>query len=210
MPAHNGDVYQVVDTQVFNGQTCLNVYFYKATDVPLGADASDVTAAFIETVLPTLTPLQVNDVVHTSIKATNLFDPTDQNEELISTAGEGSGDPLGTFEAYPFRLIGDNASVRSGSKRIAGVPEDATTNGVVTASGVITDLDATAAILAAGVLFGLLDAGTLVPVIVKRLLVDGEYILPDNAGDAVLSNVVDALFSPLVTSQVSRKVGRGE
>jgi hypothetical protein len=149
-------------------------------------------------------------VVHVSVRARNLFDDTDAHEELIAEEGAGTGDPLGTFEAYGFRETTDNAAIRAGAKRITGVPEDASTDGVITASGVLSDLDDIATQLATTLLYGLLDAGTLVPVVVGRILDGGSYRLPENIGEAIFGVIVDALFTPLVTSQVSRKVGRGE
>jgi hypothetical protein len=208
----NGDLYEVVDKQAFLGQTCLNVYFFLMTAAPLGNDhAADVVDGFVANLLPVVAAVQSPEVTHTSVRARNLFLDSDAHESLISVAGEGtSGDTLGTFEAFPFKLVGDNAAVRPGSKRVTGVAEFVTTDGVVTNSTTLTELVAIAAIYAAGIHFGLLDAGTLVPVIVKRILDGGTYRLPANDSEAVISNVVDALSSALVTSQVSRKVGRGE
>lgn len=204
-----GDVYQIIDTQEMAGQKVLNVYFYKVTLSVLGADASDVTAAFIDQMLPDIVAVQATDVVHTSVKATNLFHDTDVNEALISEPGILGDASLGTFEAYPFRLAGDNGSVRGGAKRIAGVTEDGISDGVVTDAGLLTTLTNLGIQLSAAMLWGTLDGGTLAPVIVKRILDAGNYRLPATSGEAVLSNIIDAIFSPLVTSQTSRKVGRG-
>jgi len=44
----------------------------------------------------------------------------------------------------------------------------------------------------------------------RRLLVGGDYVLPDTLADAVIGGVVDAVWDALVTSQVSRKIGQGE
>lgn len=205
------DVYQIVDTSVMNGQKVLNVYFYRVQSTTLGANAADVVSAFIATVLPAVVNFQSSSVVHTSIVATNLYDETDAHEELISTPGVADGDPVGTFEAVPFRLVGDNAAVRAGAKRYAGVTEEDQVDGVITDGGVLTILNTLADVLAGAVNYGLIDAGILIPVIMARILVSqGVYRLPANQGEAVFSNVTDALFSPLVSSQVSRKIGRGE
>lgn len=207
-----GDVYEIVDTSEFNGQKVLNVFFYEITVLPIGGGSTDVCTAYIEQMLPLITAWQSADVVHTSVKARNLFDDVDAHEELISVPGaDTTGDPLGTFEAVPFRLAGNNAAVRNGAKRFPGLTEGAQTNGVIDAPTVVAALADLGVELSAAMLWGVLDAGTLVPVIVKRILVTvGEYRLPANQGEAVLSRIVDAIFSPLTTSQVSRKVGRGE
>lgn len=206
----NNDVYQVVDKQLFAGQEVLNVYFFKMTDAPAGyTDASAVTAGFIANLLPTILTCQTADVLHTSIKARNLYNVSDAHEELVSEIGEDEAGYQNVFDAYGIRLVGDNAAVRGGSKRYAGVQDDAVEDGVVISLAIQGFLSDLATALATGVPFGLLDAGTLVPVIVKRLLIGGNYELPTNSGDAILSVIVDSLVDALVTSQVSRKVGRG-
>jgi hypothetical protein len=110
-----GDVYQVVDTQELAGQKCLNVYFFKMTAETLGTgNAAGVVDGFIANMLPLITVTQVSEVTHTSVKATNLFDAADAHEELISEPGLQTGGYNTTFDAYGFRLVGDNATVRGG------------------------------------------------------------------------------------------------
>lgn len=207
-----GDVYQIVDTQIQQQQTCLNVYYYKVTSESITDNkAADVVTAYITTVLPAVAATQDDDVTHTSVSAKNIFDDTDAHEELISVGGGlGTGEILGTFEAVGFRLIGDNASVRNGAKRYPGITESGVTDGVITQTALITALNALAAVLFADLPWGLLAAEVLIPVIVKRNKVGSEYELPTSPETAVLSHIIDALWSPVVTSQVSRKVGRGE
>lgn len=205
-----GDVYQIIDTQEMDGQKVLNVYFYTVTLSVLGADASDAAAAYIDQVLPLVAALQVSSVVHTSVKAQNLYHVSDVHEELISVPGGVTDDPMGTFEAIAIREIGDNGAVRGGAKRIAGIGESETTEGVITNVPFIDQLNDLCFELATTMLWGALDGGTMAPVIVKRILDAGNYRLPTNSGEAILSTIVDALFTPLVSSQNTRKVGRGE
>lgn len=207
-----GDVYQIIDNQVLQGQVCQNVYFYRVAEVGAPSDAAaDVLVAFQEDVFPLILAVQPTDVEHTSIRVVNLFNPSDAIEELVDDTGTlGVGDVHATFAAYGIRLVGDNAAVRSGSKRIAGALENASTDGVLDDATIIAALDDLAAQLAVGLLFGSLDGGDLVPVVVGRILEGLTYRLPENSGEAVLSDIVDALVNPLITSQVSRKVGVGE
>lgn len=206
-----GDIFEVVDTQEMLGQQCLNVYFYRAQGVSVtDNDSAAMAAAFIEHVLPDIVQVQTPDVVHTSIRVRNLFDDTDAHEELISEPGVSGTNSEGTFNAFGFRLVGDNAAVRPGAKRIAGVNNDATTDGVVTDTGSLSALNDLATTLATEIAWGLLEAELGAPVIVGRILAGGEYRLPANQGEAIYSLVTDALFNPRVTSQVSRKVGVGE
>lgn len=206
-----GDVYQIVDKQELFGQEVLNVYFYAmgSGSVTDGDGATGVAMGFIDNVLPSIYALQVSQLVHTSIKATNLFDATDAHEILISLPGTTDVDYNTTFDAFGFRIVGDNASVRSGAKRIAGVSDSRVTDGVVTDAGLLALLASAATTIASGIAFGVDTLGSLAPVIVKRLLVGTEYKLPTTLGDAVLSFVTDVLVDAMITSQVSRKVGRG-
>lgn len=207
-----GDVYQVVDTQTQFGQTELNVYYYQVQSESISDNnAQSVCNAFITHVIPVVTPIQDLSVVHTSVSAKNLFNESDAHTELISLAGTAGGsDPMTTFNAFGFRMTGVNHAVRNGEKRIPGVVESQTTDGIFTGSGVVTALNAVAAILFSDMPWGLLAAEVLIPVIVKRIKDGSSYRLPATSEEAVLSHIVDATFSPLVTSQVSRKVGRGE
>jgi len=205
------DVYQVVDSQELGGQRCLNVYFYQMHTPPTGyTGAAAVVDGWVTNMLPLIIPVQVEGLNHISVKATNLFDPSDAHEELISVPGTQAHDQNTNFDAYGFRMTGDNATVRSGSKRYAGVSDDGVDQGIVTDGTLLGLLNDLATGLVGDVPFGLLDAGALAPVIVKRILVGGEYTLPTSLEEAVLSFVIDALFDTFITSQVSRKVGRGE
>lgn len=206
-----GDVYQIVDTQEQKGQQALNVYFYKVqSESVTDNNAASVAAAYIATVLPAVAAMQDDDVTHTSIKAQNLFDPSDGHEELVSVPGAlGTGEILGTFEAVGYKLVGDNLAVKAGAKRYAGITETGVADGVITSGSLITILNALSAVLFADLPWGLLAAEVLIPVIVKRILEAGEYRLPATPEEAVVSRITDAIWSPIVTSQVSRKVGRG-
>jgi len=206
-----GDIFEITDVQEMLGQEVLNVYFYRARTITVSDNnAQSMVNAFIEHVLPVITVVQSSDVVHTAVRGRNLFDASDAYEALISEAGAADGVSSGTFEAYPFRLVGDNAAVRSGAKRIGGVEQASTSDGVVTGAPLLSALNDLAEQFATEIAWGLLEAAFGTPVVVARLLVDGNYVLPDNSGDAVYSAITDALFNPRVTSQVSRKVGVGE
>lgn len=206
-----GDVFQVIDEQLMFGQTMLNVYFYKVLSASVtDNNAESVANAFETTVIPDVAACQSTDIVHVAIHVQNLFDVSDKFDAAISVPGTAVMDSAGAFEAYPFRLVGNNGAVRNGAKRIAGVGTDAITDGVVTDMGILGSLGTLATTMQSILNWGLLAAEELAPVIVKRILEDGEYRLPETALEAVLSTIVDAIFNPVVTSQVSRKIGIGE
>lgn len=204
-----GDVYEVVDHMLMEGQEVLNVYFYRLDTPVVGNAAEMAVASYIGQVLPDVIAIQQNDVVHMEVSARNLFNESETWSELISEPGDGADDTLPIFNAVGYRLVGSNSAVRDGQKRYAGISEDVVTDGVVDSAGMITLMTTLAATLAAGLFIGL-DADALIPVIVGRILESpGVYRLPNNAGEAVLSEIVDALFNVEVTSQTSRKIGSG-
>lgn len=205
-----GDVYQLVDEQALESQKIVNVYFYRLDTPVVGNVAEMLSTSWIANVLPDVLAIQGDALSHRSVTVRNLFNESEAYTELISeTGGYAGSDLLPTFNAVGFRLIGDNAAVRNGQKRFAGVPESAQTNSVVTYAPFLAQLATLAVTLAAGLPIGL-DIDALIPVIVQRILVGSNYELPSSAGEAVLSEVIDALFNVDVTSQTSRKIGRGE
>lgn len=210
--AADGDLYQITDVQRLDGQVCLNNYYYRR-DAPVlvGNPAQQVADAFDANVIPSITPVQTSDLVHEELIVTNLFDPTDTYTKLISEPGTYAtdGDAANPFDALGLRLVQDNGSVRNGAKRYAGVTEPMSASGVIDDPTLVTSLIALGVALIAGVDIGIVS-NAIVPVIVKRILDGGRYRLPANSGEAVYGNVTDALYNVDVTSQVSRKIGRGE
>lgn len=204
-----GDVFQLIDRQTVRGQEVLNVYFYQQAAATAGNGAEQLVTSWIDQMLPSVLLFQATDVLHSSVEAKNLFNESEAYTELISEpGGSGSSDLMTTFNAVGFQLIGDNAAVRDGAKRYAGIYDGAVQDGVITDGTVIPQLDDVAELLATGLLVGLAP-DVFLPVIVGRILSGGVYRLPTNSGEAVVSQVIDALWNPEVTSQVSRKVGRG-
>lgn len=205
----NFDVYQVVDKGVLQGQECLNVYFFQVQDIATAHNAAEVTAAYIAQTLPLVKTMQESGFVHTEVKATNLFDPSDVHTEAISVPGTAAfgADLLPIFAAVGFTEVGANGAVRNGSKRYSGLDEGIQVDGTITNGTFITQANLVADQLFNPLTVGILDV--FIPIIIKRLLVGSDYVLPDNLADAVVSQIVDATFHALLTSQVSRKVGSG-
>lgn len=203
------DCYELIDVSTWYGQQVLNVYFYQQNNaLNPGVTASDLVDGFIAEVLPAIRPLQVSGVVHTEIRARNLFNPADNHIRAISLAGTNAGtDGTNAFDAISFTLVQDNGAVRNGRKRYGGSPEDFAQNGVVNNSGAVTLLNTLGDALVEH--FFISAADIFRPVILKRVLDGGEYRLPASLGEAVIGMVVDAVWDALVTSQVSRKIGTG-
>jgi len=203
-----GDVLQLTDEGEQASQQCLNVYFYRLDTPVVGNAAEMLCASWIDQVLPEIVSWQASDFVHKSVSVKNLFNPSEEFTELMSEPGERDVDVFPTFNAVGFRLIGDNAAVRDGQKRFAGVPEDSAEDGVFTDTTFLAAMVTLGTAIVAGLPIGL-DIDALIPVIVQRIADGDGYRLPTNAGEAVLSEVIDSLFNIDVTSQTSRKPGRG-
>lgn len=204
-----GDTYELVDESEMAGQQVLNVYFYRQNNLAVTVTAQDLIDSYVGQVLPDLCATQVDNVLHTKIRCRNLFDASDNAEMAISEPGTRAiGEYASTFNAIGFELDQDNGAIRNGAKRYAGFAESDVADGVVSDPAFVALLTTLAAAITGTLDFGIL--ATWLPIIVKRILVSpGEYRLPANQGEQVYGSITDAIFNPLVTSQVSRKIGVG-
>lgn len=204
------DIYELTDKAMFLGQEVNNVYFFQLTSIVGAPDASDMADAYIGQVLPAILNIQAPEILHTSIVVRNLFDASDSAIVPISEAGVGAGsggDLMPAFNAVGYRLQTDNGAVKQGAKRYAGIEEEWSDSGVITSSGYIAVLDDLGDALSTVLLHGIIP--TFVPIVVKRILSGGDYVLPDNLADAVFGTIVEAIWNTLITSQNSRKIGVG-
>lgn len=218
LDVHIDDLYELTDHQVLAGQEVDNVYFYRTgaaflTTFPTNAQV--LAENWASQILPDIAAVQVDNVAHRSVQVRNLYDPADSYTHDVSVIGANtSSDYLTTFDAIGFKLAPDTAAVKAGAKRIAGVMETAQTDGVITVGSYLTQLATTSDAMTRAVQVGtLILSDVFFPAIVKRERtgVSGayEYALPTVRGEGVWANVLSALFDVLITSQVSRKIGRG-
>lgn len=213
-----GDVYEIVDVQELQGQEIQNVYFYHqiAPFVPLsGSMAQAIGEEFVATVINQIRDVQSVDLLHVEVRVRNLFDAVDAATVVSGIVGAqvSGGDYLPSYCAWGFQETTDNATVRDGAKRIAGVPELLQEDGVPTEDA-IDLLNILADQLAQPITGGLIiEDDILYPCVVKRVRsgVAGayEYRLPENTGELVFGTVLELLVKLFVTSQVSRKFGVG-
>lgn len=202
------DVFQLIDVQNQEGQQILNVYYWRQDALTAGNGAEQLVTSFIDQFLPDVLAVQTVDVTHTSVSAKNLYNPSEEYTELISETGALTSAALPTFNAVGFQLVGDNASVRDGAKRIAGVTEEGQGDGTIVDATILSALTALAVTMATGLDVGLATE-LFSPVIVKRILDGGNYRLPTSQAEDTISKITSALFNPRVTSQTSRKFGVG-
>lgn len=203
-------VWEVTLKGTLMGQACDNVFFYRGLPSADPGDA-DIGQAVYEQLWPKMRICVSSDYTLEHIEVRNLFSGATPSVTAVGEAGEaGGGNTLGSFESYGFTLGCISTVTRPGSKRFGGVPDDVVTDGVITDGGIIGHLNDLGDQIATALLdtaLGIVEWG--IPVIVKRILTDGVYHLPTEIGDLVTNLIVEGAASMLVTSQNSRKVGRG-
>lgn len=202
------DLYMLTDRGTLRGQEIINVWFYRQNITIGSSPAEALVDGYLAELLPVICAFQPADVLHTEVEAQNLFNPSDKHVRGISEPGAYGLDPSSNFDAIGYALSQDNGAVKNGAKRFAGVADAAEEEGVITSVGYLALLAALAAVIPEPLAVGLTDV--FFPVIVKRVLEGvGQYRLPETLSEAVYGSVTDAVFNPLVTTQNSRKIGRG-
>lgn len=216
------DIYQVnMVTQILD-QSCLNVFFYQETTegetVPNHADllAQEFVARHFSDPTSLFTSSLFSDQVrYMSAVVINLFDPADVGEELDGTKTGANADTLmPTFCAFSLRTNWTTRLIRRGQKRFPGVVENANVNGEIIASA-MTQLAQLGDQLAETLVWEGIS-GNLVwtPVVVKRIREETPtrvtYRLPTNLQEAVWVGATSWTPSNRITTQNSRKIGRGQ
>jgi len=202
-------IYQLRLLSQMGDQSIENVFFYNGgVGTPL---ATDLAISFESDILPAIQQVQSEAISYQGIIAINLGDLSDF--VTLPVVGNGTllgADPLPSFSALGFSYKLDTRAVRPGSKRIAGVPEVFTDGNTVIDAAYLADVELLRLALLGNVVSG---SATYSPVVLKRVrtAVSGTvplqytYRLPTTDGELVMANVVQVLFNPKVTSQVSRK-----
>lgn len=212
------DIYEVIDVQEMYDQQVLNVYFYeqRGAFVPVsGSTAQALAEEWADTIMPAIVNVQGALINHVEVRVRNLFDDTDQGLFITGVPGAigGTTDSVSSFVALGITLNTDNAAVRPGAKRVAGMLESNSLNGVLTGTA-LTNAAALATALEAPITGGLIIADDIMfPVVVQRVREGSEgaytYRLPESSGEATVGLIIEALVKIILTSQTSRKVGVG-
>lgn len=192
----NGDIYQLIDHQFVNNQEIMNVYYYVA--VGDNTDAEDLKDTFESVMLPAITAVQHNGLVHTQIDVINLDNDADFGEFPLdpNVAGQITGGAaMPSFVSWTFKLHRETRATRNGRKSIAGV-EEGQTGGNQPVPAAIPALDILAGFMGNPMSNGLGDQ--YAPVIY------GKETGPPSNLPVRVNNVADASFSHLST-QNSRK-----
>lgn len=199
-----GDFIEITDVQTLLGQNVLNVYQYRVTALTGEDDTAldDIGSAWWSQNSPLILPLQIDHLEHTEVRVRNLTQPLYFGSWLTGVAGTGaSGSTAGSYSSYGLVYNRATTAVKSGGKRIAGVPEQAVTDNNIVGS-FLTNLQT----LADEIDFVVdIDLGanhfTIRPVIIGRNS-DGTYNLTR------WSYVNGVSYNPYITTQNTRKQKR--
>jgi len=161
--------------------------------------------------LDAIRQVQSDAIVYDGITVYNMGDFGDfVNLPLIDQGAIVGAQPLPSFAAIGFSLKLNTRAVRPGSKRIAGIPETYTLGNVITNAAYIADIE----LLRLKFSASMVGAGdTWQPIVIKRVKtpvvgtvpLKYNYRLPEVDADLVYGNVVVAVTSNDISSQVSRK-----
>lgn len=199
-----GDVIQMLFEQEYLGQVIRNVFGYVVSVADETATMDEIADQAILDIGNIYLNVQVPEVSAVQITVNNLDDETEFIEKDWTGVGGNApaGPALPSYVAGGFKLLRADTDTRNGSKRITGIGEDTVEDNNWTtfeSAGVIAVEEAFENAL-------LVSPGTmeLLPVIIGRDPITGQ---PDTGR---ISPVSEAQAQAFITTQNSRKVGRGE
>lgn len=200
----NDPVFEVVHVQQMHGQAVYNVYGYAITSGEIANNVPDLLAGWILNNLPEIKAVQHEDVLHIRLEARRLNDLTEFGvTDLTPQTGDiTASEPLPIFNAGYIRLLRSTKETRSGAKRIVGLVESHVTDDSINATGQ-TAWDGLATELGSPFSSGGIS---FAPVILGGKTLDG---VPVPEGSWIYNFVTEGQLVPEVTTQSSRKIGRG-
>lgn len=212
------DVYAVTLRQTVLGQRTSNVFFYEqfAAFTPTsGTVANDLAQTFGNVVLPGINNIQTTDAVNVQIDVENLFVGSDVGQSLLVGGGASGTNAIGSFTAVGYKLAVPGKTTRLGAKRFGPVANNLMTDGVFTDGAYLAAIAALEPLMSQN-LAGLAPVTPNVfrPVVVKRIkeIIAGKtkYRLPNLISEKTVQIIVEAVATLIMTTQNSRKIGRGD
>lgn len=201
------DILQIVDKQALDNNQLLNVYYYRVTAKGATADLASVATCFLSDMQAPVLDLQDSNLVHIGLEIRNLSNGLDIYEATTTATGGTAGTHAPNFVAAGFRLIRASLSTRHGAKRYGGITEEFL-NGNDLAAAANAAIAPIETALAADISWPGTGTNevTCEPVIIGRTLdpADGKWKL-----DITVVNQISSAQYIRVTSQVSRRAGRG-
>ena len=202
MSAGLGDFIRVTDKQILDGQTVLNVFFYRVVSITGITDGylGSLAAWFDLHVTTAIQGVQHAAINHKEMFLENLTNGVDIYTYVYPGDRKGittSGDVMPSFVTWGFQLMRENRNTRHGYKRFSGVGEVQVSNGQPDIGSTYTDTLATALALdwTEGVY-------TFAEPVILRHPITVPLVSP------VYSSIGSARFKGLGT-QNTRKSGRG-
>lgn len=199
-----GDILEIVDRQTTNPDTALNVYHYRLDSGILTIDPSTIAEFWWNDCNGVIRDLQSELLLHIRVTCRNLDNSADYGEYLIPLDEQAGTNPTSDVQArqaavgVTFR--GATPTTRPGSKRICGIPEAQSGEWGELVPAYLSLVDLYASHMASQ-LNSLTPAFVLTPVIVG---------LPnDDRPTRVENEIVAYSINPYITSQNTRKIGRG-
>lgn len=217
----------IVEGRVFE-QVWQNTHFYQVDDLSLAlneGEFADIVSAwggwYQDNVHANADTMVTSGMAWDRVRAENLFNVSELTvfEWTPNLIGSVSGNALSTFAAYGFTCPSQRRGMNPGQRRLPGVPETmsgnfgaiegtATTDGALVAAAFGEDVDLT---YRSG-----LGEIALRPVIVQRVRSGSgtpidpyEYRLPNQISERVTYSARNWALKTYVTTQNTRKIGRG-
>jgi len=208
------DILSVTLSSGFTGNQADQMFFYKFTSGGSG-NASDLATEFRDEVVPLIAAILQNQVPIFHTRTVNLFNDADWEDFPISPAemGTRTGQPLPPINVAAFKSAKPSSSQAPARKRFGALSEsDVQGNGLQDVSGFFAALNALATKLGEAMVTG--TGNTYEPVIVKRIAYTAPsgkkaYRLPASQAEADDFPAINWGWDNVVTSQITRKLGRG-
>lgn len=200
-----GDILQITIKHTLLGQNVFNLAFFEVgvgsdTTIPLATYADKMRDSYVATVMPIL----ATDLSFQSLEIDNLTDGVSFASNTSSASGGTAGNPLPAFNAMTIKLNRATKITRNGSKRVAGLLEQNTEDGIIILT--VAERQQIADWYGESQTYDSNNSGFadmfLDPVIIGRTLQpNGKYALDLSR----VNRVTSATSSNVVSSQVSRK-----
>jgi hypothetical protein len=199
-----GDLVKITSCSNILSQDACNVFYYLVAAWTGNLTILEALEQWQEQVATPIAGQLAQDLDIGELSWNNVDSPAESGSisgGFYGTAAEG---PVSAFTAVSVRLFGTTAVTRSGWKRIAGVVESSVASGVIspTVLAIFQDwADESIVIPLTAPLSGTPDM-VLIPVVVGRNT-DGSL------NTAAVNPLASAVVQNLMTTQNTRKVGRG-
>lgn len=128
--------YRIVSTyQNDVGKEFTNVFYFKANGTSPSPTAPDLSAAFVEDVIPFISAVLHNSMSYKKYTVENLVTPTDFVEGTVAGVdGERAGEFMPNWNGWAYKANRSTKLVRNGRKIFGRISESDVENGVATTS----------------------------------------------------------------------------